>query len=114
MPSLSEPEKLKECPTVRQGTDGDWLLERRELLRMSLPDIACATRTALDDVALAVEVFFTVPTGGNALINFATPTDPTDPAWAQGNQIVCDIIASFTGVEGLYSRSLSSATSEIP
>jgi hypothetical protein len=51
---------------------------------------------------------------GNALINFATPTDPSNPDWAQANQIVCNIIANITGIEGLRSRTLSSATSDIP
>ena len=114
MPDLSEPENLKESEPVHQGTDDGWFFERRELLRVLLPDIASRTRAALDDAALAVEVFFTVPVSGDALFNFATSTHPSDPAWAQANQIVCNTIANITGIEGLRSRCISSATSDIP
>jgi hypothetical protein len=114
VPHPSEPEKLRESPIVYQRIGGDWLFERRELMRVLLPDIASRTRAALDGAALAVEVFFTVPVSGDALFNFATSTDPSDPAWAQANQIVCNTIANITGIEGLRSRSLSSVTSDIP
>jgi hypothetical protein len=114
MPDLSEPEEFQKSSPVHQETDDGWLFEQRELLRVSLPGIASRARAALDEAALAVEVFFTVPMDGDALLNFATPTDPSDPDWAQANQIVCNTIANITGIEGLRSRCISSATSDIP
>ena len=94
-----------------------WLSRQRELLNASLDNIASAVKTALDNAGLRVEVFFTVPSTGNALLTFATPAAPSDPDWAQANQIICDSLGDFMGMNGLYSRCLpclASDTADVP
>jgi hypothetical protein len=88
-----------------------WPLAQRELLKVSLNDIASAVRTALDDAALGVEVSFAAPSSGEALLMFATPTDPSDQDWTQANQIVCHVVGKLIGMDGLRSRELPCAAS---
>ena len=86
-----------------------WLSRQRELLTASLDNIASAVRTALDNAGLGVEVFFTVPSTGNALLMVATPVNPSDPDWPRANQIICDSVGNTIGMKGLYSQCLPCA-----
>ena len=85
----------KNCSEARQTSlvnIGERLSSQRQFLAASLKDIEIKVRTALDDAGLAVEVFFTIPSSGEALLTLATPADPSDPDWPRANQIVCDIV----------------------
>jgi len=60
MPQLSSGEELQEQQTSNDETVDGRLSEPRELLRGSLKDIASKVRSALDDAALGIPVFFII------------------------------------------------------
>jgi hypothetical protein len=115
MPDVPEPEELQDHPTTHRATADGWHHStQRRFLTESLDDIAAQVRTALDDAGLAVEVFFTIPSGGEALMTLATPVDPSDERWPRANQIICDVVGNIIGIEGLHSRGLPCAAPGAP
>jgi hypothetical protein len=113
MPLPSEHKERQDHSTGYRETIDDWFSVTREGLKASLDDIASKVRAALDRAGLATEVFFTIPSSGEALMTFATPTDPSDQDWAEANQIICDVVGEIVGIEGLRSRSLPCTASGI-
>jgi hypothetical protein len=114
MPDVPDPKKLQDDTAAHRGTADDWYSSQRRSLTESLNDIAAQVRMALDDAGLAVEVFLTVPSDGEALINLATPVDPSDERWVRANQIICDVVGNIIGIEGLHSRGLPCAAPGAP
>jgi hypothetical protein len=105
MPYISEDKELQEHSTVHRET-ADWRSSCRRLVTESLNKIASRVRTALDDSGLDIEVFFMIPSSGEALMTFATPVDPSEEDWARANKIICDVVENTIGIEGLRSRAL--------
>jgi hypothetical protein len=64
-------------------------------------------------VALTMQVFFAIPSGGPALLSFATSDDPTDEIWERVSKIVCQIVGNAIGVTGLIGRSLACAATGV-
>jgi hypothetical protein len=86
---------------------------QRDRLRMSLNEIAAEVTTALCDENLNISVFFAVPSGGPALLSFATAADPTVEIWEHVSKIVCQIVGDTIGVTGLIGRSLTCAATGV-
>jgi len=80
--------------------------ERRRKMISSLDEVATEATAALKDAGLTMPLFFSVPSSGEVLLTFATPADPSDPDWARASQIVCNIVGTIIGMEGLCSRPL--------
>jgi hypothetical protein len=60
-----------------------------------------------------IQVFFTVPYSGKALMTLATPLDPSDEDWSRVTQIVCGIIGNRVDMKQLYSRPLPCAATSM-
>jgi CBS-domain-containing membrane protein len=86
---------------------------QRDRLRMSIDQIAAEVTAALRDGDLAIQVFFAIPSGGPALLSFATTADPTDQTWERVSGIVCQIVGNTIGVTGLIGRPLRCAATGI-
>jgi hypothetical protein len=81
----------------------------RDTIRAKLDDIAAAVHLALLDANLAQPVFLSIPSGGTAILTFATPLDPCDADWDRIGAIVRATVGEKTGVEGLIGRELACA-----
>jgi hypothetical protein len=85
--------------------------EQRATLRLCLDDIASEATSALQATDLTMPMYFSVPSGGKALLTFMTPGDPSAEAWKQVTAIICDILLSKIVVSGLVGRPLACAPS---
>jgi hypothetical protein len=86
-----ETEETVCLPLIKeQETSGasSWL--RTAKLRRCLNEIAWEVSAALEEAALAMPIFISVPSGG-ALLTFCTPGDPSDKAWEKVTEIMCAI-----------------------
>ncbi len=86
----------------------------RAHLRMALDDIAAEVAAAMKAAELSIEVLFMDPASGDALINFATDMDPVPRDWPQVQRIICRIVSSRVGIEGLCCRNVPCASSSTP
>jgi hypothetical protein len=86
---------------------------QRDRLRMSIDQIAAEVTTVLRDESLNMPVFFAVPSGGPALVSFATPGDPPNETWEHVTRIVCQIVGNTIGVTGLTGRPLTCAATGV-
>lgn len=66
----------------------DRLDAHREVIRLSLDEIAAEVETALRGASLDFAVYLVVPSSGNAIVTIATPLDPLDADWAEASTIV--------------------------
>jgi hypothetical protein len=114
MPQISEQTEQLGDQTLDQANSGDRLFQQRRLLTSRLADIALLTRTALDNAALPLEIFFVIPASGHAMISFGTPGDPLDEDWDRVDQIISNIVGNIVGLGGLHGRELPCITSRPP
>jgi hypothetical protein len=99
---------------VRIGSEGaddlmaaeDHLRANRTHLRMTLDDMNAEVAVAMKEAGLSIEVLFMEPVGDEAVVNFATDLDPADRDWPQAQQIICGIVSSRVGIDGLWCRSV--------
>lgn len=113
MPQLIDPEDLLYCATESDASAADWRSEQRERLTLSLDEIASEVTTALQKAGLAIPVFLTVPSSGDALLTFATPLDPSDADWSQAGKIVSDIVGDKIDGVKLRHRELPCAAAGV-
>lgn len=100
--------------TIRQTTtapmpEEDLPTTFRAMMKERLNTIAAAVQVALREADLTPPIFFSVPSGGPAMITYATPLDPSEEDWKQISAIVCRIVGEQVGVEGLQGRPLPCA-----
>lgn len=88
---------------------GDHLDANREVIRLSLDEIAVEVETALRDASLDFPLFFVIPNSGNAILAIATSLDPPDTDWAQASSIVCRFVGEKLGGIKLGSHRLQCA-----
>jgi hypothetical protein len=81
----------------------------REMMKEQLNTIAAAVQAALREADLPHPIFFSVPSGGPAMITYATPLDPSEEVWKRISAIVCRVVGEQVGVEGLQGRPLPCA-----
>jgi hypothetical protein len=79
-----------------------------------LPQIASEVTTAIRAANLAIPIFFTIPSSGDALLTFATPLDPTDVDWDRTTEIIREILETKTGVGKLVARPVHCISAGIP
>lgn len=100
-------------PTTRHTTPApgpeDLPTTFREIMKERLDIIAAAVQVALREADLAHPIFFSVPSGGPAMITYATPLDPSEEDWKRISAIVCRIVGEQVGVQGLQGRPLPCA-----
>ena len=111
MPHLSSQSEIQDDQTVEDETEDQRPSAQRELLRVSLDDIATEIRKALNDAALPIPVFLVIPSDGPALLMYGTLLDPTDEDWSRATEIVCSIVGNVVGINGLQGRELTCAAS---
>jgi CBS-domain-containing membrane protein len=100
-------DEFPEVDTDLQAQSAERCDAQRDRLRMAIGQIAAEVTTALRDESLTTDVFFAVPSGGPALLSFATADDPTDQTWERVSKIVCQIVGNTIGVTGLVGRPLT-------
>jgi len=89
---------------TNEETSTDGIDAQREVIRQSLDEIANDVGMALRDAGLRFPVYLTVPSGGDALVTFATPLDPSDNDWLQASTIVSRIVSKTLGDIPLRNR----------
>jgi len=109
MPQISEQTEQLDYQTLDQEISGDRLFQQRKLLTSRLADIAFLTRAALDAASLPMEIFFVIPSSGDAMITYGTPGDPCDEDWVYVDRIISDIVGNIVGLSGLHGRELPCA-----
>lgn len=87
-------------------TERTYRAERRKKMISVLGDVAGEADIALKDAGLSMQVFFCVPSSGEALATFATPGDPCDEDWALAGKIIARIVGRKLGIEGLRTNEL--------
>jgi hypothetical protein len=111
MAALNQPEvpQYDECGDDRNAPVDRFAVEQAHL-RMVLDEVAADVAAAMKDAGFSVEVFFTSPADGEALLNFATDIDPLHSDWPQVREIICSIVSSRVGIEGLWCRNVPCAS----
>jgi hypothetical protein len=102
MPQITEETKHDSRADV--ATDPRKNAKQRAKLKASLNDIADEVTRSLQEVGIAIPVFFTVPSGG-PLMTFATETDPADEVWARVSEIVVLVVSRALFVDDLIYQS---------
>jgi hypothetical protein len=82
---------------------------QREVIRLTLDEIATEVGTALRKAHLDFPVYLTVPNYGPSIATIATPLDPSDGDWSHASAIVCGIIEQRLGGARLRGRALHCA-----
>ena len=93
-------------PQIVELTEPD---AQREVIRLTLDEIAAEVGTALRKAHLDFPVYLTVPNSGNSIATIATPLDPSDGDWSHASAIVCRIIGQRLGDVRLRGRALHCA-----
>lgn len=78
----------------------------REVIRLSLDDIAVEVETGLQNASLNFPVYLVVLSSGNSIVTIATLLDPSDDNWSQASEIVCRLVGEKLGGARLHSRPL--------
>ena len=82
---------------------------QREIIRLTLDELAAEVATALRDASLDIPVFLTVPNSGDSLATMASPLDPSNEDWSHASAIVCRIVGQRLGDAQLSGRPLHCA-----
>ena len=82
---------------------------QRDIIRLSINEIANDVGMAMRDVGLTFPVYITVRNSGDALVTIATPLDPTDTDWQQASAIVCRTLEERVGCDRLRGQELACA-----
>ena len=78
----------------------------REVIRLSLDEIAVEVEAALRDANLHIPIYLVLPNTGSSIVNVATLLDPPDLDWSHAAAIVCRLLGAKLGGIQLSSRSL--------
>lgn len=87
--------------------------EERRKLTASLGKIGSEVTIALGDAGLAIPVYLTVPTSGDALVTFCTPLDPDEQEWDRVCEIIVEIVKRHAAGENLQARKVACIASGI-
>jgi hypothetical protein len=87
--------------------------KRRRKIASCLTEIVAETAAALREAGLPMQVFFSVPSSGDALATFATPGDPCEEDWLRSCSIITAIVEGKLGVEGLWTKALPCVASGV-
>jgi hypothetical protein len=81
---------------------------QREIIRLTLDEIAAEVSIALRDARLDFPVYLTVPNSGQSVMTMTCPhdPDPSDGDWSFATAIVCRITGQRLGDVRLRGRSL--------
>jgi hypothetical protein len=105
MPQIIEAEEQDEIEAIQ--TEMTRRRDQREKLITLLPVIATDIKIAMESAGLYLPVFFTVPRGGEAVVTFLTPDDPTDAEWTAACKIVCGILEDVIGFRKLIAHDVA-------
>ena len=111
MTQRTRPEAPKDDKYVDDQTAPiDQFDAERAHLKTVLDDVAPEVAAAMKAAGLLTEVLFMDPAKGEALVNFATGIDPIHSDWPQAREIICSIVSSRVGLEGLRCRNVPCAS----
>jgi hypothetical protein len=82
----------------------------RERATAMLNQIAHDAKIALAERDITLDVFFTVPRSGCAVVTFGTLANPSDDQWDQVSEVVSAIVRRSIGLERSRCRALVCAT----
>jgi hypothetical protein len=88
------------------GAERTYRAQRRQKMISYLAEVAAEAAIALKDAGLSMQVFFSVPSSGEALATFATPADPCEKDWALASEIIARIVGGKLGLGGLRTNAL--------
>jgi hypothetical protein len=104
---LVEHEEVANKVVERVGT-ADYRQRATDLLA----DIARQTKAELIEQGIPFDVFFVVPSSGNAVITFGTTVqpDPTGEQWLVVSRIVASVLQNLIGLDRTRRRELACGT----
>jgi hypothetical protein len=91
--------------------DGDEVTACRARARAGLDEIARLAKQALVEDGIDLTVFFMIQSSG-PLLTFGTMSDPSEDQWKQVSEIVLSIVRELTGLDGLWSRQITCASTD--
>ncbi len=74
-----------------------------------LDQIAQQTQQMLAEAGVAIDVFFLIPSSGDAVLIFGTTADPSDDLWNKVRDIVAPIVRQSVGLRGTRCRAMACA-----
>jgi hypothetical protein len=106
MPQIIEAEEQTEFEAIQ--ADVTRRRNQRKKLTALLPEIATDVTTAMATAGLHIPIFFIMPSSGETIVNFMTPSDDaTDEDWATACAIVCHILEDRIGFRTLIARAVA-------
>src|SRR6478609_8944046 len=90
--------------------DNTGVAAHRDRARAMLGEITQEVRRALREADIGVDVFFVVPTSGDAVCTFGSVIDPSEEEWATASETVCSVVRNAVGLTGVWCRELTCAT----
>ena len=91
--------------------DDDEVTDYRARARTELDRIAQMTKLALAEDGLDLTVFFLVQSSG-PILTFGTMSEPLENQWEQVSGIVLSVVREVTGLDGLWSRPITCASTD--
>ena len=92
--------------------DGDKVTDYRARARAELDRIARLTKHALAEHGIDdLTAFFMIQSSGQ-LLTFGTMADPPASQWQQVSEIALSVVREVTGLDGLWSRPITCASTD--
>jgi hypothetical protein len=110
MPQITESEEQHE-PDDHTQQAYERCDEQRATLRLCMGEIASEATLALQEADLNMQMYYSIPSSGAALLTFMTPAHPSDEAWELVTETICSAVSSKIKVSGLIGRPLTCAAS---
>jgi hypothetical protein len=88
----------------------DLVLAQRAKASAELNEIARITKQALVKAGIDLDLFFMVPSSGNAILTYGTAGDPDDNLWDRVRDIVVPVLQEIIGLERPQCRAVLCAT----
>src|ERR1700760_2970925 len=86
------------------------VVAQRTLVGAELDQIALRVKEALIDANIDLELFFMVPSSGDAILTFGTMSDPDDELWDRVGLAIVSVLQEAVGLECTRSRPVLCAT----
>ena len=82
----------------------------RERATALIDRIAQQAKQALSNAGIDIDLFFTVPSSGDAILTFGTPADPANDVWDKVRAVVSSVVRDSVGIERTRCRDIVCAS----
>jgi hypothetical protein len=89
--------------------DDDDVAIHRARAKTMIDQIARDSKEALAAQGVAIDVFFLIPSSGDAVLIFGTTTDPSDDLWNKVRDVVAPIVRQSVGLRWTRCKAVACA-----